>query len=259
MSDTNAQGLGQQPGREAYSSIVELRQYTLRSGRREDLITLFEEHFIEGQEQCGMHILGQFRQRSRPDQFVWLRGFPDMEGRRQALQSFYYGPIWQEHRNAANDTMIDSDNVLLLKPAGPRGSIHLDLSERPGKDAPEIPRGLVLITLYAFASPVEVRFIEFFEQEMAPVLRSTGAPIRGYFVAETSKNTFPALPVREGEHIFTWLATFADEATYRSYRRALQESQAWTTSILPVLQQWLMKPEDVLELFPTRRSLMGHR
>ncbi|GHO47962.1 NIPSNAP family protein [Ktedonospora formicarum] len=29
-------------------SIVELRQYTLKPGRRDELITLFEEHFIEG-------------------------------------------------------------------------------------------------------------------------------------------------------------------------------------------------------------------
>ena len=30
--------------------------------------------------------------------------------------SFYYGPVWKEHRTAANGMMVDSDNVLLLRP-----------------------------------------------------------------------------------------------------------------------------------------------
>lgn len=52
--------------------VVELRQYTLKPGRRDDLITLFERYFLEGQEQYGMQILGQFRRRTDPDHFVWL-------------------------------------------------------------------------------------------------------------------------------------------------------------------------------------------
>src|SRR5690348_13921027 len=144
MSDANIQpGLELASGQagEAYSSIIELRQYTLKPGRRDDLIALFEEHFIEGQEQAGAHVLGQFRRRNRPDQFVWLRGFTNMEARRQALQNFYYGPVWREHRDAANDTMIDSDNVLLFKPARPSGRFHLDLNNGPGQDALEAAGG----------------------------------------------------------------------------------------------------------------------
>lgn len=257
MADINIR-TGVEQAREAYSSIVELRQYTLTPGRRDDLMALFEEHFIEGQEQVGAHVLGQFRRRARPDQFVWLRGFTDMEARRQALQGFYYGPVWREHRDAANDTMIDSDNVLLLKPASPAGEFHFNLSKRPGKDAPEVEAGITIATLYIFATPVEARFIEFFEKEVAPILRAARADISGYFVTEASKNTFPALPVREGEHIFAWFTSFADEAAYESYLSALSTSRAWTASLAPILQGWLAKPQEVLELLPARRSLMGH-
>jgi hypothetical protein len=41
--------------------VVELRHYTLKPGRRDDLMALFERHFPEGQEQYGMQILGPFR------------------------------------------------------------------------------------------------------------------------------------------------------------------------------------------------------
>jgi hypothetical protein len=67
------------------------------------------------------------------------------------------------------------------------------------------------------------------------------------------------LPVREGEHVFIWLASFADDAAYEAYQTALAQSQAWIKSLVPALQSWLSKPEEVLELAPTRRSLLRHR
>jgi hypothetical protein len=95
--------------------IVELRRYRLRPGRREELIELFDREFVESQEALGMRILGQFRDLDRPDDFVWLRGFDGMASRPGALAAFYGGPVWAKHRDAANATMIDSDDVLLLQ------------------------------------------------------------------------------------------------------------------------------------------------
>src|SRR5690348_11370989 len=104
------------PSGQALPSVVELRQYTLRPGRREVLIDLFERNLLEPQESLGIHVLGQFRDLDQPDRFVWLRGFPDMTARARALTAFYDGPVWAEHRSAANATMLDSDDVLLLRP-----------------------------------------------------------------------------------------------------------------------------------------------
>ncbi len=56
--------------------IVELRQYTLREGRRDELIDLFDREFVETQEQLGIAVLGQFRDLDRPDRFVWLTRSP---------------------------------------------------------------------------------------------------------------------------------------------------------------------------------------
>lgn len=238
--------------------MVELRQYTLKPGRRDELIALFEQHFIEGQEEAGMQLLGQFRCRTDPHLFVWLRSFPDMEARRQALQRFYYGPIWQAHRTAANDTMLDSDNVLLLKPARPASGLRYAPAERPAIQTPDRVGGLVSATVLSFKEPVDPAFVAFFEAEIAPAERSAGAVLAGYYITEPAENTFPQLPVRAGEHIFVWFATFADEEAYIAYQQTRQANPVWATTLVPVLRQWLVKPEEVLELIPTRRSLLRH-
>src|SRR5262245_40499614 len=87
--------------------VVELRQYTLRHGQRDVLIELFDREFVESQEAVGMEVIGQFRDLDRPERFVWMRGFPDMQRRRAALEAFYGGPIWKANAAAANATMVD--------------------------------------------------------------------------------------------------------------------------------------------------------
>ncbi len=94
--------------------IVELRQYTLHPGKRDALIDLFDREFVESQEALGMKIIGQFRDLDKPNRFVWLRGFRGMPYRAQALKDFYGGPVWKEHREAANehrDFRLETENV----------------------------------------------------------------------------------------------------------------------------------------------------
>ncbi|WP_225993767.1 NIPSNAP family protein [Actinomadura rudentiformis] len=98
-------------------TVIELRQYTLHPGRRDELIELFERELVEPQEAVGMTILGTFRDLDDPDRFVWLRGFRDMPTRKKALTAFYGGPVWAEHGPKANATMVDSSNARLLHPS----------------------------------------------------------------------------------------------------------------------------------------------
>src|SRR5262249_15317483 len=154
--------------------VVELRQYTLVPGRREVLISLFERHFIESQEATGMIVIGEFRDLNNPDRFVWLRGFADMVSRARQLEQFYGGPIWKEHREAANATMIDSDNVLLLRPARTNSGFRLENLKRPPAGARENANGLIVATIFHLVGSRD-SFIEFHETEIAPVLTKLGA------------------------------------------------------------------------------------
>jgi hypothetical protein len=236
--------------------VVELRQYTLHPGKRDVLIDLFDREFVETQEVVGIKIIGQFRDLDHQDRFVWLRGFPDMTSRAKALNDFYSGPVWKAHREAANATMIDSDNVLLLRPAFPTSGFSLkDLKRAPvGPD--EMPTSLVVATIYYFADPVAPDFIHFFEHTLRPLIESLGATISASLVTENSENTFPALPVREGENVFVWFCTFPDLAAYENYLAALSRSERWRSEVSTPLTRFLERAPEILRLWPTARSLL---
>jgi len=230
-------------------SIVELRQYTLYPGQRDTLITLFEREFIESQEACGLQLIGQFRDLDDPDRFVWLRGFADMPSRAEALAAFYGGPVWQANRDAANATMVDSDDVLLLRPLEGHG-FTLPTA------APE-PAGLVVATLCFFDAPVDERFVRFFDEAVAPRLAATGGASVARLVTEPSANNFPRLPVREGEPVFAWFARFADERAHREHLAALEADATWRREVEPELLRRLKAPLRSLRLQPTARSRLA--
>jgi hypothetical protein len=234
--------------------VVELRQYTLHPGKRDVLIELFDREFVESQEALGIKVIGQFRDLDYLDRFVWLRGFRDMTSRAKALSDFYGGPVWKTHRHAANATMIDSDNVLLLRPAVPKSGFSLENMKRPPVGSDELPTSVVVTTIYYFERSVPSDFINFFEQTLKPVATSLGATISAYFVTENSENTFPALPVREGENVFVWFSIFQDSAAYENYETALSQSERWHDEVSVGLTSYFDRAPEILKLAPTAGS-----
>ena len=245
-------------GSTSYSSpIVELRQYTLHPGRRDDLIKLFDAEFVEPQEAEGIKIIGQFRNLDDPYKFVWLRGFTDMDSRKRGLSVFYTGNAWRSRRNDANATIIDNDNVLLLRPVRPDAAFDLQGLERQPIGSTLQSNGLVVATVYHLdPTPEKERdFIQFFDSAAAPVLRAAGAPVIAEFVHEPSANTFPGLPVREGEHVFVWFSRFRDSAAYEQFLARLAGTPAWRESLAAELGSRVREP-FTLRLSPTSRSLL---
>ena len=226
--------------------VLELRQYTLHPGRRDVLIELFEREFVETQEAVGMHLVGQFRDRERPDRFVWIRGFADMPSRAKALQAFYGGPVWQAHREAANATMIDSDNVLLLRPVSADAAFAPAMQARAPAGADGRTASRIVATICYLDAPVGDDFRRFFDIEISPAL---GAPTIARLETESAENTFPRLPVRAGEHVFMWFARFADDD-------ALHEADARFAAIEPALRKRLKSAPERIVLEPTARSLL---
>ncbi len=231
------------------NAIVELRQYTLHSGKRDVLINLFDREFVETQEAVGMTVMGQFRDLDDPDRFVWLRGFRDMETRASDLAAFYGGPVWKAHRDVANTTMIDSDNVLLLRPAWPGAEIDLDIRQRAALNA-EMPGGLLDASIFYLQEPATPALLKFCREHMQAILIEEGAKQVAWYVTEPSPNNFPKLPVREGEVVLVGLALFDDIASFEKFARGGR----WDREIAPTLSQWLSRAPESHRLTPTSRS-----
>nr|WP_137933843.1 NIPSNAP family protein [Mesorhizobium comanense] len=243
------------------SPVIELRQYTLKPGERETLIALFDAEFIESQEDAGMTIIGQFRDLDRPDMFVWLRGFDGMDARRDALSAFYGGPVWAMHRNAANATMIDSDDVLLLKPAWPGAAFNLSGAHRaPLKTTGESIQNkqlaeIIVIQIHHLKRGAEVGFANRFNIEAAPLMAGCGARQLAALVTEHAENSFPRLPVRPGENVFISVTAFDNAGAHASYKATLAQSAEWQ-ALQHRAQADLARPDETLRLTPTARSLL---
>jgi hypothetical protein len=227
-----------------WSPIVELRQYTLHAGGRDVLIDLFERQFVTSQEAVGIRVFGRYRDLDDPNRFVWMRGFPDMTARAAALGAFYGGPAWAAHRTAANATILDSDNVLLLRPS--RAGAGMGWSS----SAPS--RGLVVAEIRYLDREAAPAFAAFFAEHMRSPMAVSGGRILGVFETEASPNSFPRLPIREGVTVLVALLGFADMPAYLAYRARLARGPDWREAAPETLLPQFMRKPEVLRLEPAR-------
>jgi hypothetical protein len=231
--------------------VLELRRYTLHPGRRDTLIELFERELLGPQEDCGMRMIGQFHDLDDPDQFVWLRGFPDMESRRRALSRFYDGPVWARHRDAANATMIDHTNVLLLRPSAPDRGLPPAPAAPGSDDAPPDEPALLCAAIHPVAEEPSSDLLARVDDVVGPVLDAAGGTTVAELQTAQYENSFPRLPVREGEHVIVRLARFPGG----EHGRRPVPPAAWR-SIQDGLGELLVGPVEQLWLRPTARSAL---
>ncbi|MDI7862631.1 NIPSNAP family protein [Rhizobiaceae bacterium n13] len=218
------------------------------------MISLFDREFVEPQEALGMRIEGEFRDLDDPDSFVWVRSFADMETRTDALASFYSSPIWKEHGPAANTTMLNSDNVLLLKTAAGAFPFPHNLS-RDKEAKRSKARGLVVVNTCSLAPGTEENFARRFREHALPALQDAGARIDGLFATERGKNGFPRLPVREGETVFVWFECHKDQDSVAVCQNHLRQNPVWTREIYPWMDSQCWQKIEIAYLTPTARSL----
>ncbi|HWU13788.1 MAG TPA: hypothetical protein VN157_07225, partial [Caulobacter sp.] len=79
------------------------------------------------------------------------------------------------------------------------------------------PASLIGVTIQALDGPPGPGFTERFEVEVRPALEAAGASVAGWMVTEAAENSFPRLPVREGESVLVWIGRFADADAFAEY------------------------------------------
>jgi len=204
----------------ADSPVVELRQYTLHPGRRADLVDVFERYLVSGQEAVGMVLGGLFEDEDADDRFVWLRGFADLEQRTRALAAFYGGPVWREHAHRANATMIDSDDVFLLRPTEPPHPPEPAVPRAPAPSEQRVHVGVCLLDGEPDHEPWLVT-------EVHSVLEDELGTRVATWRSHPGPNGFPALPVRD-ERAVVWMASFPNAGARDDALARRNRSSAWT-------------------------------
>jgi hypothetical protein len=228
--------------------VIEFRRYILKEGEREHFAEYFESYFPEAFQQMGAIAFGQFFERKNPVGFTWIRGFKNTDARAIINAGFYYGPLWREHASTMNSLMLDSDNVLLLRPLSAERGIPVLPSVDPVKER-KGAQGVVVAQIFAvkpnsidaFAKQAEATFASY---------RAAGAREAGVLVTLDVPNNFPQLPVRTDGPYLVWLGIVKDNKTLDAQLTPLVERSTQPLSATGLLRS---APELVI-LDPTHRS-----
>ncbi len=228
--------------------VIEFRRYTIKDGERMHFARYFESYFPEAFEQLGAIAFGQFFERKNQSGFTWIRGFKNIDARATINASFYYGPLWKEHKSKMNDRIMDVDNVLLLRPISPERGISVLPAVDPVIE-PSGAQGAVVAQIFA----VQPDRIDAFAQQAEPIFaryQMAGAREAGVLVTLDAPNNFPQLPVRTDGPYLVWLGLVEDNRKLDTQLNPLVEQFASTFSATGLLRS---APEWVI-LDPTPRS-----
>ncbi|MGZ3181023.1 MAG: NIPSNAP family protein [Telluria sp.] len=227
--------------------VIELRRYTIQPGRRADFARYFETYFPEAFQQLGAIAFGQFFERARPNCFAWLRGFRDMDARLAVNRQFYHGPVWAEHKPAVNSLIVDSDDVLLLRPAFPGSG----LTALRAVDAVNEGRahGVAVVQLFKVAPEHTMdAFLRRAELAFA-CYRGRGVTEAGVLATLDEPNNFPQHPIRTDGPWVVWIGMLEDEKALQSLRPMLEaNADALAEAGL------LAEPAELAVFDPTPRS-----
>jgi NIPSNAP len=228
--------------------VIEFRRYTVKEGEREHFAEYFETYFPDAFQQMGAILFGQFFERKNPVGFTWMRGFKNMDARAIINAAFYYGPLWREHSVTMNSLMIDSDNVLLLRPLSPERGVPVFPSVDPVTE-PKGAQGVAIAQIFA----VKPNSIDAFAQQAEATFasyREAGVHEAGLLVTLDAPNNFPQLPVRTDGPYLVWIGIVRDNKAFETQFTPLAEHASQ-----PLLATDLLRsaPELVI-LDPTRRS-----
>lgn len=231
--------------------VIELRNYVMKHGKRDQFIPFFEQNFVTSQDTLHGHILGRYRVKGKNDNFCWIRGFENMHTRGVFLPAFYKGPVWHEHRNVANGMLANNDNVYLLKPLKLQGDSLVKCSVMSGILAPK--KGITVVQFFIANSKLP-HLLQFFALHYLPNMRAAGFERFSLWDSEMQQNDFPQLPVFQDKNLLVVISFFNSQSDFRAAWQKLQQglSTEQKDDIFDTITT-----HDTWILYPTEKSLGG--
>jgi len=95
--------------------FLELREYRIKGGKREEWIKLMEEKIIPFQVSKGLVVIGSFIALDEPDLYVWIRRFESEEDAERLYKEVYESDYWKNQIKPEADTMLERENIRNLR------------------------------------------------------------------------------------------------------------------------------------------------
>ncbi|MEO8763627.1 MAG: hypothetical protein ABI416_05040 [Ginsengibacter sp.] len=203
--------------------VLELRNYLLKPNIAEKFSDYFATHFVQPMAVLGGYTLGQFKIKGVHDRFIWMRGFTDMTTRLKFLNDFYVNSqVWKEFGPGANDMMINSDNVYLLKP--------LFDDKNPGDDDRDFngniitnKKGVIVVDFYICNGTLE-KATNLMTSAYITFIKTLDIHNISFWISEMQENKFPGLPAFQDKNLLLTITSFKDEIEYQIKQEQMADS-----------------------------------
>ena len=227
--------------------VLELRNYLLKPGQRENFTRLFEANFIQSQQEAGSYVLGQYKVKGADNNFFWIRGFTNMTTRNKALNEFYHGETWKQHRSEANAMIVNNDNVYLLKPVNVKDSTN-EVSFNTNWFGQQ--KAIVVIDFYT-SNTKRDKLIEFIRKQYNPILQDSHISRTSFWMSETATNDFPGLPVFQDKNLLVQITLYKDQLEYQTKMKTVNTKM---TAEQKAEMADLVTIKNTLIVYPTNKS-----
>lgn len=202
--------------------IIDLRDYTLKPNTRDKFVERCETLIFPEQKRLGATILGTFCDANDPNRIVWLRAMPNMAERKRILTAFYsHGEVWKANRRDVNSWIVDSSNVLLVKPVADFVTPASKMTDHS------------IMVMYTRLAKRSFNFADELDKA-SEAIKEIGGRVLAKLVTDPSENNYPLHPIRTGEYGFVMFAHF-ESKLYQS----LGISSVEERTLLPTLHSWL--------------------
>lgn len=95
--------------------MFELREYRIKSGKRDRWVRLMEEKIIPFQISKGIVVIGGFVAPEEPDLYVWIRRFENEEERERLYKEVYESAFWKKEITPQADEMLDRERMRITR------------------------------------------------------------------------------------------------------------------------------------------------
>lgn len=194
-------------------NVLELRNFLLKPNLADTFSHYLHSKFVAPMNELNGYTLGEFKISGVNNRFVWLRGYYSMKTRLKFLNDFYINSTtWREYGKGANEMIINSDNVYLLKP------LHKNIFLKTDKE-------FTVIDFYICNNTID-KVIKLFDTDYIPFLKTINVDDISFWVSEMTENDFPRLPVFQDKNLLISITNFQNKNEYELKKNAIDNMPA---------------------------------